>query len=307
MDSRCDTRADARLDFVVAVINAIGEISKQEAVDAIVREWQKLAAVQPPVNEQMVKALTAYAEWCGGVHDDGCPEDDTCDCSGAWINQGVTDAVNYLRGAVQPPVSQLKSESRSPDGDGPSMKSRASGVCVARPADEAGTVLTDAASGETLRAGSEPADSHQVQPPVSSTTQTEEAIREKLIDALAVVIQSWDRCRICGAENSDEHDSEPHGFEPPEIVPLFLEEIRGVGLDIALLASSAPPTNEDANSWIVVIGSGVWAKCYGRFVSHDAVMAWVRANQFEVENAHAFPVNLPIAAPPTPDAKKETT
>jgi hypothetical protein len=42
-------------------------------------------------------AVVKYAEWCGGVHDDGCPEDDTCDCSGKWINDGVTDAVNCLR------------------------------------------------------------------------------------------------------------------------------------------------------------------------------------------------------------------
>jgi hypothetical protein len=43
--------------------------------------------------------------------------------------------------------------------------------------------------------------------------------------------------------------------------------------------------------WIVVIGSGAWAKCYGPFPSHDAVMAWVRKNQFDVEDAHPYPVN----------------
>jgi hypothetical protein len=43
--------------------------------------------------------------------------------------------------------------------------------------------------------------------------------------------------------------------------------------------------------WIVVIGSGSWAKCYGVFESHDAVMVWVRANQFNVEDANAYPVN----------------
>lgn len=46
---------------------------------------------------QAANAIVKYAEWCGGVHDDGCPADDTCDCSGKWINDGVTDAVTLLR------------------------------------------------------------------------------------------------------------------------------------------------------------------------------------------------------------------
>jgi hypothetical protein len=72
-----------------------------------------------------------------------------CQCQTVADARKIVTAVNYF-------------ESRSPDGDGPSMSSRASGVCVARPADEAGTVpVVDAASGEALRAGSEPADSHQ--------------------------------------------------------------------------------------------------------------------------------------------------
>jgi hypothetical protein len=43
--------------------------------------------------------------------------------------------------------------------------------------------------------------------------------------------------------------------------------------------------------WIVVIGCGVWAKCYGIFATYDATMAWVRANQFDVEDASVYPVN----------------
>jgi hypothetical protein len=60
----------------------------------------------------LAKAIQKYAEWCGGVHDDGCPEDDTCDCSGKWINDGVTGAVNYLLaaspgdGAAPPPGAE---------------------------------------------------------------------------------------------------------------------------------------------------------------------------------------------------------
>jgi len=59
------------------------------------------SAPAPPAGERldMAKAVEKYAEWCGGVHDDGCPADDTCRCSGKWINDGVTAAVNYLRSA----------------------------------------------------------------------------------------------------------------------------------------------------------------------------------------------------------------
>jgi hypothetical protein len=46
-------------------------------------------------------------------------------------------------------------------------------------------------------------------------------------------------------------------------------------------------------TWIVVIGSGAWAKCYGPFTSYEAVMAWVRANQFDVDDAQTYPVNSP--------------
>lgn len=46
---------------------------------------------------QMALALEAYAEWHGPVHHDGCPEDDTCDCGGKWINDGVNAAVRRLR------------------------------------------------------------------------------------------------------------------------------------------------------------------------------------------------------------------
>jgi len=54
----------------------------------------------------------------------------------------------------------ILNESRSPDGDGPSMTSLASGLCVERPAERRAPSAKDAASREALRAGSEPADSH---------------------------------------------------------------------------------------------------------------------------------------------------
>ena len=59
--------------------------------------------------KKMADALQTYAEWCGGVHDDLCPEDDTCECSVKWVNYIVTAAINYLRAAltaVSPPKDQ---------------------------------------------------------------------------------------------------------------------------------------------------------------------------------------------------------
>ncbi len=71
-------------------------------------------------------------------------------------------------------TNQSQDESRSPDGDGPSMSSDTRGVCAVRPADKAGIVpAVDAASGEALRAGSEPADSHTLPADAPSTTPQE--------------------------------------------------------------------------------------------------------------------------------------
>lgn len=53
--------------------------------------------VSSPTPKEMADAIEKYAQWCGGAHDQGCPEDDTCSCSGKWVNDGVTAAVNYLR------------------------------------------------------------------------------------------------------------------------------------------------------------------------------------------------------------------
>jgi hypothetical protein len=41
----------------------------------------------------------------------------------------------------------------------------------------------------------------------------------------------------------------------------------------------------------VIIGRGVWAKCYGVFPTYDACMVWARANQFEIEDVRLYPVN----------------
>lgn len=70
--------------------------------------------------------------------------------------------------------------------------------------------------------------------------------REEIENALTVVIQSWGRCRICGDENNDAHDSVPHGYEACDYTALFLDELHGVGLEIvpAALARLEAPLRE---------------------------------------------------------------
>jgi len=39
---------------------------------------------------EMLDALEAYIDYNGALHDDNdCPQDDTCDCSTKWINDGI--------------------------------------------------------------------------------------------------------------------------------------------------------------------------------------------------------------------------
>src|SRR5262245_3149612 len=51
-----------------------------------------------PVTElrYWLRGLKAYVDWFGGVHDDECPQDDTCDCSGKPANDGINGAINYF-------------------------------------------------------------------------------------------------------------------------------------------------------------------------------------------------------------------
>jgi hypothetical protein len=55
------------------------------------------AATPPPqlsieVTEDEIRGLIGYVTWHGGAHVEGCPADDTCDCSGKLLN----DAVNSV-------------------------------------------------------------------------------------------------------------------------------------------------------------------------------------------------------------------
>lgn len=70
--------------------------------------WQQMvvlnsALLKSPVDvivtpKEMAAALNVYIEFFGAVHDDGCPCDDTCDCGGKVVNDGINAAVRYLGG-----------------------------------------------------------------------------------------------------------------------------------------------------------------------------------------------------------------
>lgn len=49
----------------------------------------------------LLEALKEMVEWHGGVHGEDCPEDDTCDCIGAGINERVNAAIAKAEGTVR--------------------------------------------------------------------------------------------------------------------------------------------------------------------------------------------------------------
>jgi hypothetical protein len=65
-------------------------VSKQEA------DEYASARLRYQSLRQIADAVQQYAEWHGGIHDDDCPSDDTCACSGKPINDGVNAACRYL-------------------------------------------------------------------------------------------------------------------------------------------------------------------------------------------------------------------
>lgn len=83
----------------------------------------------PPSREQlaaMASGLERYAQWCGGVHDQGCPEDDTCSCSCKSTNDAVNGAVRFLRDLSSPsaPAAETPTEEQARGHDrtrGPAM------------------------------------------------------------------------------------------------------------------------------------------------------------------------------------------
>lgn len=49
-----------------------------------------------PRIETIKKQFLAYIEWHGAAHERSCPEDDTCDCKGKPINDGITKSLTAL-------------------------------------------------------------------------------------------------------------------------------------------------------------------------------------------------------------------
>lgn len=47
--------------------------------------------------EKALKGIEEYIRWHGPVHVGECPEDDTCDCEGRPINDGINDAHRSLQ------------------------------------------------------------------------------------------------------------------------------------------------------------------------------------------------------------------
>jgi hypothetical protein len=72
-----------------------------------------------------------------------------------------------------------------------------------------------------------------------------------------------------------------------------------------LHAQSAPVVAAQvaAPRWVVVVGKGSWAKCYGPFASFDTAVEWLRVEQWWSEECEVYPVTAAPARPsgaPTP-------
>lgn len=63
-----------------------------------------VARMQASSPTEVIKALEQYLDWHGSIHDEDCPEDDTCDCSWKPVNDGVNVALTHLREAAKPVI-----------------------------------------------------------------------------------------------------------------------------------------------------------------------------------------------------------
>ena len=62
-------------------------------------ELERLAAAQPKLTEEQLEHFRRYVVWCGPVHSQDCPVDDTCNCE--W--KPTLDAINALLQAEPAP------------------------------------------------------------------------------------------------------------------------------------------------------------------------------------------------------------
>jgi hypothetical protein len=65
-------------------------------------DWSALLTACKAVSlDHMARSVETYAEMNGGVHDEDCPCDDTCDCSFKVVNDGVNSACRFLRALAE--------------------------------------------------------------------------------------------------------------------------------------------------------------------------------------------------------------
>jgi hypothetical protein len=57
--------------------------------------------------ESVLSSVREYIDWSGALHLGDCPEDDTCDCDGKPVNDGINGAVRTLESLLTP-ASQPK-------------------------------------------------------------------------------------------------------------------------------------------------------------------------------------------------------
>lgn len=79
---------------------------KQKAAD-----WNAEADRYLAQRDELLVALKTYVDWCGSCHVEGCPADDTCDCSGRSVNDAVNNAIrNAEASPAAAPVPRGASE-----------------------------------------------------------------------------------------------------------------------------------------------------------------------------------------------------
>lgn len=71
----------------------------RQAHAAIAKLTAERDALRAEMNElrECGDGLREYVAWNGGVHDPGCPDDDTCDCEGKPINAAVNKLCSHLQ------------------------------------------------------------------------------------------------------------------------------------------------------------------------------------------------------------------
>jgi hypothetical protein len=66
-------------------------------------------------------------------------------------------------------------------------------------------------------------------PPVKCFT--DDQLRRGLEAVILAQALAGDRCLVCGEENTDVHDAQPHAFLTPDPLTVFLEAARDIQTD----------------------------------------------------------------------------